>query len=224
LKNKGSLNAVKSFFPRTGHYELTRSEAACHYVWKDETSLGERFEFGKRPLQRNSKLDWEAIRCNAIEGKLSDIPADVYVRYYNSLRRIAADNLKPVGIAKSVYVLWGATATGKSHRAWTAFPEAYAKDPRTKWWSGYRGEKVVIIDEFRGGIDIAHILRWLDKYPVQVETKGGATALQCEMVIITSNIPVASWYIDVDSQTYEALYRRVKEIEVTSQDQEINFD
>lgn len=223
LKNKASLNAVKKFFPKTGHYELTRSSNVDAYVWKDETSAGERFEFGSKPMRRNNKADWEEVRTSAIKGALSEIPADIYIRYYNSLRRIAADNLKPIGIDKSVFVLWGPTATGKSHRAWAAFPNAYSKDPRTKWWSGYRGEETVIIDEFRGGIDIAHMLRWFDKYPVQVETKGGAVALQCKMIILTSNLPVSSWYPECDSMTLTALYRRVKEITVLDQNQEINF-
>jgi len=223
LKNKGSLNSIRKIFPLNGHYELTVSKKASEYVWKDETSLGQRFEIGKLPLRRNSKTDWDEVRALAIAGDLESVPSDIFVRYYHSLRRISADYLRPVGIDKSVFLLWGKTGTGKSHRAWSAFPNAYAKDPRTKWWTGYRNEETVIIDEFRGGIDVAHILRWLDKYPVQVETKGGSTALSAKTIIITSNITTASWYPDLDPETFLALDRRIKIIEVVDQDQEINF-
>jgi len=154
---------------------------------------------------------------------LDAIPSDIFVRYYSALRRISADYLKPTGIVKSVTVLYGQTGTGKSHRAWTAFPDAYAKDPRTKWWSGYRGEASVIIDEFRGGIDISHLLRWLDKYPVQVETKGGSTALKVKQVVITSNLHPIRWYPDLDRDTTEALFRRMNIVEVLDQNQLINF-
>jgi len=34
---------------------------------------------------------------------------------------------------------------------------------------GYRGQEHVVFDEFRGGIDISHVLRWFDRYPVIVE-------------------------------------------------------
>jgi len=223
LKNKGSLNTVKNIFPPNGHYELSYSKAVAEYVWKDETSLGERFEFGKKPLKRNDKNDWDAIKLSAMENRIDDIPSDVFIRYYMQLKRISADYLRPVGIQRKCYLLWGNTGTGKSHRAWEYLPDAYSKDPRTKWWTGYRGEKHVIIDEFRGGIDIAHILRWTDRYPVQVETKGGATALQAEIIIFTSNITTASWYPDLDGATFEALDRRIKCIEVKDRDEEINF-
>jgi len=193
-------------------------------VWKDQTSLGERFEFGKLPLRRNSKTDWDEVRESAIGGSFETIPSDIYVRYYHSLRSIRADNLRAIGISKRVFCLWGSTGTGKSHRAWAAFPKAYPKDPRTKWWTGYRGEKHVIIDEFRGGIDVAHVLRWFDKYPVQVETKGSSTALQAEIIVLTTNLHPSDLYLGIDQETRDAFNRRVKFIEVEGIDQPINFD
>jgi len=223
LKNKGSLNQVKKFFPSNGHYELTKSKKAEEYVWKDETSLGERFEMGKKPFRRNSKTDWDEVKSLAISGDLNSVPSDVFIRYYHCLRRIHSDYIRPVGVDKSVFLLWGKTGTGKSHRAWASFPDAYSKDPRTKWWTGYRNEETVIIDEFRGGIDVAHILRWLDKYPVQVETKGGSTPLHAKRIIFTSNLCHNAWYPELDGDTFMALDRRIQAIEVTDQDQEINF-
>lgn len=210
-------------FPAQAHYELTRSAAAEDYVWKDETSLGERFEMGERKMRRNVSQDWEKVRSNAIQGKLEEIPPDIYVRYYNSLNRIRADHQKPIGLDKRVFVLWGPTATGKSHRAWEAFPDAYSKDPRTKWWTGYRGEESVIIDEFRGGIDIAHILRWTDKYPVSVETKGSHIPLQCKTIVFTSNLEPKFWY-EIDVDTLGALMRRLNIILVENKNQEVNFE
>jgi hypothetical protein len=87
--------------------------------------------------------------------------------------------------------------------------DAYAKDPRTKWWCGYRGQKNVVIDEFRGGIDISHMLRWLDRYPVTVETKGSARPLMVEKIWITSNLAPMAWYPDIDKETMDALIRRL---------------
>lgn len=223
MKNKVSLSALKKVFPNNGHYELTRSSSAEQYVWKDETSLGERFEFGEKKLKRNSQQDWEQIRKDAIEGRLEEIPPDIYVRYYNSLTRIRADHNNPVGIDKRVFVLWGPTGTGKSHRAWQAFPTAYTKDPRTKWWTGYRGQEHVIIDEFRGGIDIAHILRWTDKYPVSVETKGSHIPLQCSTIVFTSNLEPKFWY-ELDTETLAALMRRLKIVLVVDKEQIVDFE
>lgn len=112
-----------------------------------------------------------------------------------------------------VQVFWGKTGTGKSQRAWAeAGMAAYGKDPRTKWWCGYRGEEHVIIDEFRGDIDIAHMLRWLDRYPVRVEQKGSSRPLACTKIWITSNLDPRQWYPLVDEDTREAFLRRLTNI------------
>lgn len=93
---------------------------------------------------------------------------------------------------------------------------AYSKDPRTKWylicnlrWCGYKGQGNVVIDEFRGVIDISHILRWLDRYPVCVEVKGGSRPLRASQIWITSNLDPRLWYPDLDAETLSALLRRL---------------
>lgn len=111
---------------------------------------------------------------------------------------------------RSVNVFWGRTGLGKSRRAWAeAGLDAYPKDPRSKFWDGYCGQKHVVIDEFRGGIDVAHLLRWLDRYPVIVEVKGSSTCLVATDIWITSNLEPSNWYPDLDDDTKAALLRRL---------------
>lgn len=112
---------------------------------------------------------------------------------------------------RQCFVYWGKTGTGKSRRAWEeAGMEAYCKDPRTKFWDGYQVEENVVIDEFRGGIDVAHLLRWLDRYPVRVEIKGSSRPLVAKRIWITSNISPRQWYPDIDEETMSALLRRLE--------------
>lgn len=212
FSRKCRLASVKKTFGTTCHAELSRSEAAADYVWKDDTRVaGTQFELGEPAFRRNDSICWENVRTMARSGRLDDIPASVYVQHYNSLKRISADNLVPTGIQKEVVVYWGRTGSGKSRRAWDeAGLDAYPKDPRTKFWDGYRGQPHVVIDEFRGGIDIGHMLRWLDRYPVTVEVKGSATVLRCTKIWITSNIGPEDWYPDLDVETKAALRRRMQ--------------
>jgi len=110
-----------------------------------------------------------------------------------------------------VHVFWGPTGTGKSRRAWDeATLDAYPKDPRTKFWDGYNGQENVVIDEFRGSIDIAHLLRWFDRYPVIVEIKGSSVVLTAKNFWITSNLSPDVWFPECDSETLSALRRRLK--------------
>lgn len=139
-----------------------------------------------------------------------DIPPDILVRHYNSIRRIEQDYLVPVPIEREVFCFWGRTGSGKSRRAWEeAGVSAYPKDPNTKFWCGYRHHQHVVVDEFRGGISISHLLRWLDRYPVIIELKGGASVLACTKIWITSNIPPEQWYENLDEETIAALRRRM---------------
>jgi len=208
---KCRLAVVKRTFGDTCHAELTRSSAADDYVWKDETSIeGTRFELGTRAIRRDKSSDWDIVRQNAKAGLFDDIPADIYVRYYNSLKRIRSDHLKPIGIERTVICYWGRSGTGKSRTAWDeAGLEAYPKDPRSKFWDGYMGQEHVVIDEFRGGIDISHMLRWLDRYPVIVEVKGSSTILKASKIWITSNLDPYYWYPELDPLTKDALLRRI---------------
>lgn len=138
------------------------------------------------------------------------IPSEIYIRYYTNLHRLRTDNQKPAFRSTECTVFWGPTGTGKSHSAWElAGPEAYSKDPRTKFWCGYDGHEAIIIDEFRGAIDISHILRWLDKYPVRVETKGSSRILVATRFYFTSNLHPSDWYPTIDAETLGALYRRM---------------
>lgn len=212
FEKKVRVGYIKEKFGTSVHCVLTNSKKALDYVFKDETAVpNTRFELGKLPLNRNSKADWEQIWAAAKEGKIDEIPADVRVRSYTSLKRIEKDYMRPEPIERKVRVFVGPTGTGKSRRAWDeAGLDAYPKDPCSKFWDGYSGQQNVVIDEFRGQIGISHVLRWFDRYPVCIETKGSGSVLRAKNIWITSNLPPAEWYADLDAQTQAALMRRLE--------------
>lgn len=216
LEKKGSCNTLQSIFGQGGHYELTRSENAEDYVWKEDTRVeGTQFEFGSKPKRRNSARDWEEIWELAKEGDLENIDAAVRICHWRSLTQISTKYAKPLGIERLVYCFWGKTGTGKSRRAWEEGGlDAYPKDPRSKFWDGYRDQEHVIIDEFRGGINESHILRWTDRYPVIVEVKGSSIVLRAKTIWITSNLHPKDWYPNLDYDTMDALIRRMEIIKI----------
>jgi len=213
--SKKSLVSVREVFG-PWHAELSRSEAASDYVWKEETSIpGTRFELGTKPVRLNSKTDWETVWINAQQGQLELIPPFVRVKSYRTLRAIGADFARPRGMVRTCRYFWGPTGTGKSHRAWEeAGPDAYPKSARSKFWDGYRGQENVVLDEFRGAIDIGYLLTWLDRYPVSVEIKGSSMPLQATRFWICSNLRPEMLYPGLDEFTLEALLRRLEVIEM----------
>lgn len=215
FKKKESIRGVKATFGDSCHAELSRSSAANAYCQKEASAIpGTQFEFGAKPFLRSSRVEWESVWTAAQSGNMAAIPANVRVVNYRTIRAIGADYSRAVGMERKCFVFWGRTGSGKSRRAWEeAGMEAYCKDPRTKFWCGYQVEKHVVIDEFRGGIDVSHLLRWLDRYPVRVEIKGSSRPLVAEKIWITSNISPDFWYPGLDEETLNALKRRIEIIE-----------
>ena len=211
LERKGTLTKIQRIFGTRIHCEHSRSDAADQYVWKEDTRVeGTQFELGAKPIRRNKKCDWERVWALATVGDIEGIPENIRVQHYRTLRAICSDYSRPAAMERTCEVFWGKTGTGKSRRAWNeAGDDAYSKDPRTKWWDGYCGQSHVVIDEFRGTIDISHMLRWLDRYPVLVEVKGSSVPLKVKKIWITSNLDPRSWYPDLDEDTKNALLRRL---------------
>lgn len=223
FRKKASLATVKGVFGRGIHAELSRSELAALYCCKDDTRVEGPWEWGSKPIRRNSKTDWEEVWTACKSGDLGSIPASIRVVSYRTIRAIASDFAPCPGVLRQVFVFWGPTGTGKSRRAWEeGGVDAYPKDPRSKFWDGYGDQLNVIMDEFRGttkltsgGIDISHLLRWFDRYPVRVEVKGSSRPLLATRIWITSNLSPECWYPELDYATQQALLRRLNITEFT---------
>lgn len=200
---KCTYSKMISMWPEEAHIEHTISEEAENYVWKEETSLGERFELGHKTMKRNSQKDWDCMFDAAKKGKFDDIPSDVKVRCWNQFQGIAKYYMSPTDRGEVIsHIYWGVSGSGKTHRAkmesgYFDKPEdVYMKIPTTKFWDGYRGQTNVIIDDFDGQINISHLKIWCDPTGTacQVEIKGGAVALVATRFWITSNRDWREWY------------------------------
>ncbi len=95
------------------------------------------------------------------------------IRYYHSYKRIFQDNPAPPADLEEVCGEWilGPTGIGKSYTARSENPGFFDK-PINKWWDGYRGEEVVIVDD----VDLHHkewigekLKRWADRYSFPAE-------------------------------------------------------
>jgi len=88
----------------------------------------------------------------------------------------------------------GPSGTGKSRAAREAYPDAYW-GPKGKWWDGYCGQETVVVDEMYGHrFGFSDLLQLLDRYPYQVETKGGVTQFVSRRLVFTSNQHPQDWY------------------------------
>ncbi len=110
----------------------------------------------------------------------------------------------------SIYV--GPTGSGKTTTAWQEYPDAYKGVWPTGgrwWWPNYKGEKVVIFDEFRENISYQDALALLDIHPMSIEFKGGNTENVSSKVIITTIRDPKEWYKKVRDKS--ELERRINQ-------------
>lgn len=83
------------------------------------------------------------------------------------------------------------------------------------WYSCYKGEKALIIDDFYGQIPFNYLLRLLDGHKLEVETKGGSTWAAWEYVFFTSNSHPREWYgkyQNIPKKCLPGFFRRFKKI------------
>lgn len=208
---KVRIGGAKKCFSNTAHLEPTRSSAAIDYVWKEETRIdGTQFELGKYPMSRKRKEDWDDIWKNAKKGKIEEIPPDIRIKHYNTLRKIQKDYMDKPDDLEDVCGIWyyGVPGAGKSHAARQEYPDHYLK-PCNKWWDGYQDQDNVIIDDFDINHKVlGHYLKiWSDKYSYIAENKGSGIWIRPKKIVITSNYSIEDIFGE-DKVLTEALKRR----------------
>lgn len=180
-------------------------------------------EFGKaKPGVSGKRTDLDAVK-EAIDGgaNLRDISQrffGTYVRYPQGLRGYYDLNQVPADRKNMKIVwFWGPTGTGKSRRCldlissapngWTSY--SLTSSPTGTWYTGYCGEQIMYVDEFRGGwMKHDAALRLFDRTPYLAPVHGGKVPLCVELLLVTSNLPPHMCF-DVDDGG--AFMRRIED-------------
>lgn len=222
LKVKKRLAALKKILGSTPHFEVAKGTSiqASDYCKKD----GDYVEFGTPPTP-GKRTDLEAA-CDAIKdgASMHDVAEShptVFVKFGRGLRDLRLILQKPYHHAgvRGLWI-WGPPGTGKSHSA-RLISESYYLKAQNKWFDGYNGEDVIILDDLDTNI-LGHYLKiWADKYACTGETKGGTIHLQHKMFIITSNYAPDSLWKE-DEQMCEAVKRRFTVVHKTEKNQLID--
>lgn len=200
-----------------GHWELSRSDAAESYVWKEETRIpGTQFEFGQRPFKRNCQTDWNRIMELAKRGAIDTIMQDepqIAIQHYRTFKQIKVDYMVapenlPAACGKWIY---GPPRVGKSFWVRQQWGHDLYIKAQNKWWDGYQGQKFVLLDDFDAKV-LGHYLKiWMDAYAFTAETKHGTVQIRPNLFIITSNYKVEEIFND-DPILADAISQRCQKI------------
>lgn len=200
------------------HVEIIRGTLAQNtaYCSKEGTLQ----ELGTCPKQgrRNIEELASAIRegTQTIDDVLETDPM-AYHQYGRTLIAVADAvmlNQRRAEMTKGVW-LYGSTGVGKSHMAHQMAKEIADEEPYIYiddkgWWDTYTGQKVVIIDDFRGSIPYGRLLTLVDKWHTCVSRRARPPMpFLAKMVIVTLSMSPEQVYNNLSQEDSLAqLHRR----------------
>lgn len=203
--------SLKKFQEQIGlkkfHYEQSRGTALQNrtYCSKD----GNFWEHGTLP-QQGERTDWQAAVNHLDNGGSVVSVVSEQPHLLPAIRSLQTySNLVNKSTHRDVKVIFliGSPGTGKTRWAWDNYPDLYSK-PEGNWWDGYTGQNTILLDDYYGDIAYSQFLKVLDRYPLNLQIKGGFTPALYTTVIITSNQSFKQWgYPD-----HRAIERRIHEI------------
>ena len=164
------------------------------YCSKENTII----EVGKPIIQGKRSDISEAITILGAKASMSAVlervhnyqavkHAELYLKYKEPKRPIA-----PI----EVIWIYGSSGKGKTKKVYDDNSGNDIFTPIThKWWEGYDGHEIVLIDDIRRDYCKFHeLLKLLDIYPFRVETKGGSRQVQFKKIYITAPYsPTTMW-------------------------------
>ena len=184
-----TLVKCKRLLPRA-HLEQQRGSIsqAIDYCHKDNDF----YEFGTRPEtpEEKGKRGREGLEERwklAKEGRFEELPPE-NIRTYEYIN--AKYKPKPKRLEGPLLNewIWGPTESGKTTKAEKENPGFYDK-MRNKWWDGYDGEDVVLLEEIAPEHkELCQELKiWAQERPFRAEIKGGSIMIRPKKIVVTSN-------------------------------------
>jgi hypothetical protein len=231
---------TSSGFPEA-HIEERRGtvQEAVDYVQKSRTSVpGTQFGYGVIDYknQQGSRTDLSLFHEQIEHGMsvqqiLMADSSGKAARYTQWLKELkTAYDEQTLGedrLDLKVTYLYGKTQVGKTYYARHKYPsqEVYrVTDYHGNPWDSYRGQRVLILDEFRSQLDWSFLLDLLDVYPLELPARYSNHWAGFHEVYIISSWTLGQQYPAIQGEERRQLYRRIHQItEVTMTDGERKF-
>ena len=208
--------------------DYVRKEGKWHDDAKHETNLSDTFEeWGHLPSDRR-KTETQAeqivqmIRDGMTNAQILGQCPTAYNKmpYIEQTRQtILEEQYKDTWRNLDVTYIWGETGAGKTRLVMDKYGYSnvfrvtnYDSHP----FDGYKGQDVVVFEEFRSGIKIQDMLNYLDGYPVMLPCRYADRVACYTKVFLISNIPLNKQYPNVQDESHEtwnAFCRRIHRVE-----------
>lgn len=199
---------VQPMYGSFGQNEAYCSKEGSYHKLGDEPKQGARGSIEEnKELLLSGQITADALCL------LDPVHFHMYGRTYDRMEDIAHRRKYRTEMTQGTWY-HGPTGAGKSHRAFDNYhPDThYVKEcgeGDSKWWDGYKGQEVVILDDFRGGMPYGELLSLCDKCPKKVSRRcREPVPFLAKRIIVTSSKPPEALYSNCDGNAHAQLYRR----------------
>lgn len=210
-----------------GDYRTARSnDSVREYIMKtDDKPL----EYGIFDSNAQTAVQKRAIENKILLDKSMVELVDeglIHLSHYNLIRHAKEaykiDSIKvPEYMPKTCLWIMGDSGIGKSRYVRDNFTGLFFEKSMNKWWDGYLGQEVVLIDDLDlDGVHMGHNLKiWADCYSFTAEIKGGSVRPYIHTFIVTSQYTIDRIFCEKNGELHnyelgQALYRRFKVVTV----------
>lgn len=184
---------VKKMFPRAFVKPAESYGAVTNYSGKEDTRVTDMpdcsFVYGEAPEQgRRTDLEEVAllIKNGANCDEIARLYPSAYIRYHRGLQALENSYTEHRQEAARHIWIYGPSGVGKTSYIYEqhARKDVYVKDG-TMWWSGYKGQPVIVIDDFDGRWPFRDLLKLLDKWDYEGQIKGGHVKVRAKFIYFT---------------------------------------
>lgn len=229
LKTKKRLSPLtKAILPHSAHWSVAKAGAGKNRDYCTKIPrIGEFTEVGEFPeKQQGARTDLTELHTKLSLGltnkDYSNEHFETFCRYPNLVSNFNIAQIEPRedGCEIACMLIIGPPGTGKSRAAADiarklGLGDAY-RHSTGKWFDGYRGERIIILDDFRGScLSFTDFKRLVDRYALRVQVKGTTCAMAATHFIITTNVEPGLWWKEEVTGGHDndsAIIRRITDV------------
>lgn len=212
-----------------GHYEYTDANGKVH----TGTNYIDTFEaFGELPPdgRQGDRNDLHKLYSLIASGADNAQILGEHPEYLRDLTHIdrtrqtlLEEKYRNVFRRMSVTYIYGPTGAGKTRsvKEGCGYANCYSVSDYIHPFDGYRGQPVLLLDEFHSNIAINHMLQYLDGYPLELPCRYANKQACYTEVYIISNLPLERQFPDAQRdkpETWAAFLRRINCVRIFETD------
>ena len=193
---------------------------------KEDTRVdGTQLEWGEMPVERQGRRNdiidlYDMIANGMTDYQILDTSPD-YMLQLNQIRQtrqvIRSEKFKNTFRQLTTTYIYGSTGCGKTRYVMEkyGYENVYRVTNYKHPFDEYKGQDVVLFDEFRSSLPLVDMLKYLDGYPVLLPCRFVDTQACFTKVYFTTNISLDKQYVNIqrdEIESYKAFLRRIHKV------------